>query len=96
MCMYSLHAVMNLATFPELPSNSCSLATSTYIFGHANTATPSASPNLAWTIIAYSAISCFCCCCITCSRLRSCQLMVYSSGSDMVEKGDDEVGGNCS
>jgi len=42
---YSLHAVMDLATFPELPLNSYGLATSTCVLGCANVAAPSAPPN---------------------------------------------------
>jgi len=69
------------------------------VFGHANATTPSAPPNLACAMIAYSAASCSCCCLTTCSRLTSCQLMVYGSGGDGVV--DDDIdggvgGGNCS
>ena len=39
-CIYSLYAVINPATFPELPSNSCGLTTLTYILGHVNAVTP--------------------------------------------------------
>jgi len=45
MYTYSLHAVMDLATFPELPLNSYGLATSTCVLGCANVAAPSAPPN---------------------------------------------------
>ena len=45
-CTYSLYAVINPATFPELPSNSCGLATLTCILGHVNTATPLFLPTL--------------------------------------------------
>ena len=77
MCIYSLHTVINPATFPELPSNSCDLATSTCMLGYANVAAPSAPSNPAWVIIACSTASCSCCCCTTCSRLMLCRLMVY-------------------
>jgi len=88
---------MNLAIFSELPSNSCGLTTSTCVLGYANAATFSAPSNTAWAIIACSIASCSYYCCTTCSRLRSCQLIVYSGGSDVVEKDDDEVdGGDCS
>ena len=88
---YSLYAVMNLATFPELPLNSCGLATSTCVLGHANVAAPSAPPNPAWVIIAYSTASYSCCCYTTYSSLMLCRLMVYGSSSD--GDGDDDVGG---
>jgi len=39
-CTYSLYAVINPATFPELLSNFCGLATLTCILGHVNAATP--------------------------------------------------------
>ena len=61
-CIYSLHTVINPATLPELPSNSCNLATSTYILGCESVATPSAPPRSTCAIIAYSAASCFYCC----------------------------------
>ena len=77
MHIYSLHAVMNPATFLELPSNSCGLATSICILGCTNAAAHSIPPNPAWAMIVCSAASCSCCCCTTCSRLMSCQLIVY-------------------
>ena len=80
---------MNLATFLELLSNSCGLATSTCILGHTNAAAPSAPPNLAWAIIACSTASCSCCCHTTCLRLMSCRLIVYGGGGD----DDDDTGG---
>jgi len=88
-----LHTVINLATFPELPSNSCSLATFTYVLGCANAAALFAPPNPVWAIIACSAASYSCCCCTTYLRLMSCQLMMYGGGSDSVFDGDDDVGG---
>ena len=44
---YSLHAVINLNIFPELPSNSCGLATSTCMLGYVNITTFSAPPSSA-------------------------------------------------
>ena len=79
---------MNLAIFSELPLNFCGLATSTCVLGHANTAALSAPSNPAWAIIACSIASCSCCCYTTCSRLRSCQLIVYSGGDDEMGGGD--------
>ena len=88
--MYSLYTVINPATFPELPSNSCSLATSACILGHANAATPSAPSSPACAIIACSTASCFYYCHTTCSKLMSCRLIVYSGGSDdIVERNDN-------
>jgi len=86
---------MNPVTFPELPLNSYSLATSTCMFGCTNAAAPSASPNPACAMIACSAASCFYCCLTTCSRLTSCQLMVYGGSGDSVvdSAGNDDVGG---
>ena len=45
-CTYSLYAVINPATFPELPSNFCSLATLICILGHVNATTPLFFPTL--------------------------------------------------
>ena len=64
MYIYSLYTVMNLATFLELPLNSYGFATSTYILGCTNAATPSAPPNLAWVIIVCSTASYSCWCCV--------------------------------
>jgi len=89
---------MNLATFSELPSNFCGLATSTCVLGYVNVATPSASPNPAYTIIAYSVASYFYYCWTTCFKLMLCQLIVYSSGGivDNDGGGDSNVGGSVS
>ena len=70
-CIYSLHTVINLATLPELPSNSYSLITLTCMLDHESVTTPSASPRPTCVIIAWSATSCSCCCQTICSKLIS-------------------------
>ena len=94
--IYSLHAVMNLATFLELLLNFCDLATLTCVLGHMNIATLSVLPSPTYIIIACSTASCFCCYQTTCFKLMSCQLIVYS-GSGVVDDddgGDSDAGGS--
>ena len=79
--IYSLYAVINPAIFPELPLNSYSLTTLTYMLGHVNVATLFAPPSSACVIIAYSAANCSYCCQTTCSKLMSCQLIVVATTS---------------
>ena len=87
-CIYSLHAVINPATFLKLPLDFYGLATLTCILGHVNVAALSAPPSSACAIIACSTTSCSCYCQITCSKLILCQLMVYGGGNWLSESTD--------
>ena len=70
--IYSLYAMINLATLLELLSNSYSLATSTCILDCDSVAALPVPPRPTCVIIACSAASCFCYCQTTCSKLISC------------------------
>jgi len=85
---------MNLATFLELPSNSCSLATLICILGHVNVAAPSAPPSPAYMIIACSTASYSYCCQTICSKLMSYPLIVYGDSGVVSDGsgGDSDVG----
>jgi len=85
---------MNPATFLELPSNSCGLATLICVLGHVNVAVPSAPSSSAYVIIACSTASYSCYCQTICSKLMSYLLIVYG-GSGVVSddsSGDSDVG----
>ena len=81
--------MMNPKTFPELPSNTCDLATSVFdpVLGLGAAASILPTANSAW-ICAYIIVSCSYYCWIICSKFALCWLILCSN----VGKMDDDSG----